>query len=44
MSEPTRPHADGAAELDLPVGTVKSRAFHAMRGLRRALGPSGRLA
>jgi len=39
-----RPYAGVAAELDLPAGTVKSRAFHAMRGLRRALGPSGRLA
>jgi RNA polymerase sigma-70 factor, ECF subfamily len=32
-----RPYADVADELDLPVGTVKSRVFHALRGLRGAL-------
>jgi RNA polymerase sigma-70 factor, ECF subfamily len=32
-----RPYADVAAELGVPVGTVKSRVFHALRGLRGAL-------
>jgi len=30
-------YADVAAELGVPVGTVKSRVFHALRGLRGAL-------
>jgi RNA polymerase sigma-70 factor (ECF subfamily) len=33
-----RSYADIAAELGVPVGTVKSRVFHALRGLRGALG------
>jgi RNA polymerase sigma-70 factor (ECF subfamily) len=32
-----RPYADVAAELDIPVGTVKSRVHHALRGMRRSL-------
>ncbi len=32
-----RPYAAVAAELDVPVGTVKSRVFHALRGLRTHL-------
>jgi RNA polymerase sigma-70 factor (ECF subfamily) len=32
-----RSYADVAAELGVPVGTVKSRVFHALRGLRGAL-------
>lgn len=32
-----RPYADVAAALDIPVGTVKSRVHHALRGLRRTL-------
>jgi len=32
-----RPYADVADELDLPVGTVKSRVFQALRGLRGSL-------
>jgi RNA polymerase sigma-70 factor, ECF subfamily len=32
-----RPYADVAAELDIPVGTVKSRVHHALRGMRRTL-------
>ena len=32
-----RSYADVAAELVVPVGTVKSRVFHALRGLRGAL-------
>lgn len=32
-----RPYADVAAALDIPVGTVKSRVHHALRGLRRNL-------
>jgi RNA polymerase sigma-70 factor, ECF subfamily len=32
-----RSYADIAAELGVPVGTVKSRVFHALRGLRGAL-------
>jgi DNA-directed RNA polymerase specialized sigma24 family protein len=30
-------HRDIAAALDIPVGTVKSRLFHAVRLLRRKL-------
>ncbi len=33
-----RPYADVAATLDIPVGTVKSRVHHALRGMRRSLG------
>jgi RNA polymerase sigma-70 factor (ECF subfamily) len=33
-----RSYADVAAELGVPVGTVKSRVHHALRGLRGALG------
>jgi RNA polymerase sigma-70 factor (ECF subfamily) len=33
-----RPYADVAAALDIPVGTVKSRVHHALRGMRRSLG------
>ena len=29
-----RPYADVAAALDIPVGTVKSRVHHALRGMR----------
>jgi RNA polymerase sigma-70 factor (ECF subfamily) len=32
-----RPYADVAAALDIPVGTVKSRVHHALRGMRRTL-------
>ncbi|MGD9529265.1 RNA polymerase sigma factor [Pseudonocardia sp.] len=32
-----RAYPDVAAELGIPVGTVKSRMFHALRGLRAAL-------
>ncbi|MDN5861789.1 MAG: RNA polymerase, partial [Pseudonocardia sp.] len=32
-----RPHRDVAAEFGLPLGTVRSRVFHALRGLRREL-------
>jgi RNA polymerase sigma-70 factor (ECF subfamily) len=32
-----RPYADVAATLDIPVGTVKSRVHHALRGMRRTL-------
>ena len=32
-----RSYADVAAELGVPLGTVKSRVFHALRGLRGAL-------
>ena len=32
-----RPYGDVAATLDIPVGTVKSRVHHALRGLRRTL-------
>ena len=32
-----RTYRDVAAELELPVGTVRSRAFYALRGLRRSL-------
>ena len=32
-----RPYADVAAALDIPVGTVKSRVHHALRGMRRSL-------
>jgi hypothetical protein len=33
-----RPYADVAAALDIPLGTVKSRVHHALRGMRRSLG------
>lgn len=33
-----RPYADVAAALDIPVGTVKSRVHHALRGMRRSPG------
>jgi len=32
-----RPYPEIAVELDIPVGTVKSRVFHALRHLRAAL-------
>jgi RNA polymerase sigma-70 factor, ECF subfamily len=32
-----RPYNDVAATLDIPVGTVKSRVHHALRGMRRNL-------
>jgi RNA polymerase sigma-70 factor (ECF subfamily) len=32
-----RPYVDVAADLDIPVGTVKSRVHHALRGMRRTL-------
>jgi RNA polymerase sigma factor, sigma-70 family len=34
-----RSYADVAAELGVPVGTVKSRVFYALRGMRGALDP-----
>lgn len=34
-----RTYADVAAELGVPVGTVKSRVFYALRGIRGALEP-----
>lgn len=34
-----RPYADVAVELDLPVGTVKSRVHYALRDMRRRLDP-----
>lgn len=37
-----RPYAAVAAELDVPVGTVKSRVHHALRGLRSHLTETGR--
>ena len=33
----SRPYPEIAAELDIPVGTVKSRVFHALRRMRAAL-------
>lgn len=36
-----RPLADVAAELGVPLGTVKSRAYYALRALRVALEESG---
>lgn len=36
-----RPHADLAAELHVPVGTVKSRVHHALRGMRTHLTAPG---
>lgn len=35
-----RSYAEVAAELGVPVGTVKSRVFYALRGMRGALEPS----
>jgi RNA polymerase sigma-70 factor (ECF subfamily) len=35
-----RPYAEIAAELAIPVGTVKSRVFHAVRKLRAVLEPT----
>ncbi len=35
-----RPYPEISAELDIPVGTVKSRVFHALRNLRATLEPS----
>jgi RNA polymerase sigma-70 factor (ECF subfamily) len=32
-----QPYGDVAAALDIPVGTVKSRVHHALRGMRRTL-------
>lgn len=32
-----RPYADIAAELGVPVGTIKSRVYYALRGMRGAL-------
>ena len=36
-----RPHADLAAELHVPVGTVRSRIHHALRGMRTHLTAPG---
>ena len=36
-----RPHADLAAELHVPVGTIKSRIHYALRALRLALEEQG---
>lgn len=38
-----RSYADVAAELGVPVGTVKSRVFYALRGLRGVLEPPAML-
>ena len=35
------PYADVASILEIPVGTVKSRMYHALRKLREALEPDG---
>ena len=35
----SRPYPEIAAELEIPVGTVKSRVFHALRRMREALEP-----
>jgi RNA polymerase sigma-70 factor (ECF subfamily) len=39
-----RPYADVAAALDIPVGTVKSRVHHALRGMRARLDRTDRAA
>jgi RNA polymerase sigma-70 factor (ECF subfamily) len=36
-----RPYAEVAADLGIPVGTVKSRVFYALRALRLALDELG---
>jgi RNA polymerase sigma-70 factor (ECF subfamily) len=36
-----RPYAEVAAELEIPVGTVKSRVYYALRALRIALEEMG---
>ena len=36
-----RPHADVAAELGVPVGTVKSRVYYGLRALRNVLEEMG---
>jgi RNA polymerase sigma-70 factor (ECF subfamily) len=36
-----RPHAEIAEALGTPIGTVKSRVFHAVRALRKELGRMG---
>jgi len=36
-----RPYAEVAAELGIPVGTVKSRVYYALRALRIALEEMG---
>ncbi|MEJ2868808.1 sigma-70 family RNA polymerase sigma factor [Actinomycetospora sp. OC33-EN08] len=36
-----RPYAEVAAELDVPVGTLRSRVFHGLRNLRSILDDTG---
>ena len=36
-----RPYAEVAAELGLPVGTVRSRVFYALKALRLAMDEMG---
>jgi RNA polymerase sigma-70 factor (ECF subfamily) len=36
-----RPYGDVAAELGVPVGTVRSRAYYALRRMRRMLEAQG---
>jgi RNA polymerase sigma-70 factor, ECF subfamily len=38
-----RPYEDVAAELGVPVGTLRSRAYYALRRMRRSLEAEGAL-